>query len=60
MFGPGTLTITCQGSPIEDVHLEASARVGFFSNSGLLIGPGGLRNDGIINTGPSGYVASSF
>lgn len=60
VFGPGTLTITCQGAPIEDVHLEASARVGFLSNSGLLIGPGGLRNDGIINTGPSGYVASRF
>lgn len=60
LLGPGPMTITCQGAPMQDVHLEASARIGFFGNSGLLIGPDGLRNDGLINTGPSGYVASRF
>ncbi len=60
LLGPGTMTIICQGAPMQDVHLGASARIGFFSNSGLLIGPAGLRNDGLVNTGPNGYVASRF
>lgn len=58
VFGPGPLVITCQGSPIEDVHLQASARVEVPDNLGLRIGPAGLRNDGIILT--QGYVASRF
>lgn len=58
--GPGLLTVTCQGAPIEGVHLSANAQVGFFGNSGLSIGPDGLRNDGLINTGANGFVASRF
>jgi hypothetical protein len=60
LSGPGMLTITCQGAPMEGVHLTANALVGFFGNSGLYIGPDGLRNDGLINTGPNGFVASRF
>lgn len=58
VFGPGPLVIACQGSPIEDVHLQASARVEVPNNHGLRIGPAGLRNDGIILT--QGFVASRF
>lgn len=58
--GPGVLTITCQGAPMEAVHLAESARLGFVGNTGLHIGPDGLRNDGLINSGPSGFITSRF
>lgn len=59
-LGSGLVTVTAQGFPIQDVHFEAGSRMTFSGNSGLYIGPLGLRNDGLIQTGPSGFVTSRF
>lgn len=59
-LGSGLVTVFSQGFPIEDVHLEAGTRLTFSGNAGLFVGPLGLQNDGLITTGPSGFVTSRF
>lgn len=59
-IGTGVATVITQGFRIENVHLEAGSRLNFFGNTGIQIGPLGLRNDGLIQTGPSGFVTSRF
>lgn len=58
--GSGLVTVVAQGFPIEGVHFEAGSRMTFFGNSGIYIGPLGLENDGLIYTGPSGFITSRF
>lgn len=57
-LGTGLVTVLSQGFPIEDVHLEAGTRLTFSGNAGIFVGPLGLQNDGLITTGPSGFVTS--
>ena len=57
-IGSGVVTVFAQGFPIEDVHFESGSRLTFSGNAGLYIGPQGLQNDGLIHTGPSGFVTS--
>lgn len=59
-IGTGVATVITQGFRIENVHLEAGSRLNFSGNTGIQIGPLGLRNDGLIQTGPSGFVTSRF
>jgi hypothetical protein len=59
-IGSGVATVFTQGFPIEDVHLQGGSRLTFSGNAGLFIGPLGLQNDGLIHTGPSGFVTSRF
>lgn len=59
-IGSGLATVFSQGFPIEDVHFESGSRLTFSGNAGLYIGPQGLQNDGLIHTGPSGFVTSRF
>jgi hypothetical protein len=59
-LGSGVATVFAQGFPIEDVHIVAGSRMTFSGNAGLYIGPLGLENDGLIHTGPSGFVTSRF
>lgn len=59
-IGSGVATVFSQGFPIENVRLEAGTRLTFSGNAGLFIGPLGLQNDGLIHTGPSGFVTSRF
>ncbi len=59
-IGSGLVTVFSQGFPIDDVHFEAGSRLTFAGNAGLYIGPLGLQNDGLIHTGPSGFVTSRF
>ena len=58
--GSGVATVFSQGFPIEDVHLQGGSRLTFAGNAGINIGPLGLQNDGLIHTGPSGFVTSRF
>lgn len=59
-IGTGLATVFSQGFPIENVRLEAGTRLTFSGNAGIYIGPLGLRNDGLIYTGSSGFVTSRF
>ncbi len=59
-IGSGLVTVFSQGFPIEDVHFEAGSRMTFSGNSGIYIGPLGLQNDGLIHTGPNGFITSRF
>jgi hypothetical protein len=59
-IGTGLATVFSQGFPIENVRLEAGTRLTFSGNAGIYIGPLGLQNDGLIYTGPSGFVTSRF
>ncbi len=59
-IGSGLATVFSQGFPIEDVSLETGTRLTFSGNAGIFIGPLGLQNDGLIYTGPSGFVTSRF
>lgn len=59
-IGSGVVTVFSQGFPIDDVHFEAGSRMTFSGNAGIYIGPLGIENDGLIHTGPSGFVTSRF
>lgn len=59
-IGSGVATVFSQGFRIEDVHVVAGSRMTFSGNAGLYIGPLGLENDGLIHTGPNGFVTSRF
>ena len=57
-LGSGVATVFSQGFPIDDLHFEAGSRMTFSGNAGLYLGPLGVQNDGLIQTGPSGFVTS--
>ncbi|MCC6591745.1 MAG: hypothetical protein IT479_00565 [Xanthomonadales bacterium] len=59
-IGSGVVTVFTQGFPIQDIHFEAGSRMTFSGNSGIYVGPLGIENDGLIHTGPSGFIASRF
>ena len=59
-IGSGVVTVFTQGFPIQDIHFEAGSRMTFSGNAGIYIGPLGIENDGLIHTGPSGFIASRF
>lgn len=59
-LGSGVATVFSQGFPIDDLHFEAGSRMTFSGNAGLYLGPLGVQNDGLIHTGPSGFVTSRF
>lgn len=59
-IGSGVVTVFSQGFPIDDVRFEAGSRMTFSGNAGIYIGPLGIENDGLIHTGPSGFVTSRF
>ena len=58
--GSGQALVQSQGVRIEGVTLTAGSRLGFIGNAGMFIGPAGMTNNGLIATGPSGFVASRF
>lgn len=58
--GSGQALVQSQGTRIEGVTLTAGSRLGFIGNAGMFIGPTGMTNNGLIATGPSGFVASRF
>lgn len=58
--GTGLITVYSQGFPIQDVELVAGSRLTFAGLAGLTVGPLGLVNDGLIFTGPNGFVSSEF
>lgn len=60
VHGGGQVVVGCQGFPIESVELAADMEVVLAGNSGLVIGPDGIDNHGLIRTGPTGYVRSRF
>jgi hypothetical protein len=57
-IGSGLVTVYAQGFPIDDLHFEAGSRMTISSNNGLYLGPLGVQNNGLIQTGPSGFIAS--
>jgi hypothetical protein len=57
-IGTGLVTVYGQGFRIDDLHFEAGSRMTISSNNGLYLGPLGVQNDGLIQTGPSGFIAS--
>jgi hypothetical protein len=59
-LGGGQALVQSQGVRIEGVTLTGGSRLGFIGNAGIFIGPAGMTNDGLIATGPSGFVASRF
>lgn len=59
-LGSGQALVQSQGTRIEGVTLTTGSRLGFAGNAGIFIGPTGLTNNGLIATGPSGFVASRF
>lgn len=60
VLGGGLVTVACQGMPVEFVRFESDMRVAFFGNSVLEVRPGGIENNGLIQTGPTGQVRSPF
>jgi hypothetical protein len=58
--GTGRVLIATQGAKMNDLTLSSGSLMTFQGNSGLAIGPQGMRNFGTISTGPSGFVVSDF
>jgi len=56
--GSGIFAVITQRFPIQGVTLAAGSRMVMFSNAGLLVGPAGLTNHGLINLGSVGFLAS--
>lgn len=60
VLGGGQVTVACQGMPVEFVRFGSDMRVAFFGNAILEVRPGGIENNGLIQTGPTGQIRSQF
>lgn len=58
--GSGRALVISQGFPIQGVELVAGSTLTFFGNAGVFLGPATVTNDGLIHTGPQGFIASRF
>lgn len=56
--GSGVFSVVSQGFPIQGITLAAGGRIVTIGNAGLLVGPAGLTNHGLINLGSVGFIAS--
>lgn len=56
--GSGVFAVIAQGFPLQGVTLAAGSRIVAVSNAGMIVGPAGLTNHGLINLGSVGFLAS--
>lgn len=56
--GSGVIYVFAQGFSLENTTLTTGSRMAWVGNAGIHIGPAGMTNDGVMNLGATGFLAS--